>query len=293
MSFQSRRPKAVLRTYPNWFYLPAGFVFGIFFIVPTALAFYFSMTRWTLFNATFIGLANYVAFLGDPQLMSGLRNTLIYAVLTSGLKVIIALPLAMLLTSNIRLKGILRSIIFFPVLVSTVAVGITFASLMQPSVGLINTFLGFLGLPHPDWLGNPVFALYSVALVDVWKGVGIAMVLFIAGIMSIPLDYFDAARLEGGTWTTFLHVILPLSRNASFTVILLSFIGGLRTFDLIWTMTHGGPGFASDVLTSVIYKEYQAGFYGLSTAGNVVLFILVTIIVYPLMRFFNRLEIEL
>jgi raffinose/stachyose/melibiose transport system permease protein len=132
-----------------------------------------------------------------------------------------------------------------------------------------------------------------VALVDVWKGIGIAMVIFIAGILSIPLDFFDTARLEGGTWVKFRHVILPLSRNATFTVILLSFIGGLRTFDLIWTMTRGGPGFASDVLTSVIYKEYQAGFYGLSTAGNVVLFILVTILVYPLMRFFNRKELEL
>ena len=162
MTIHTRRPKAVLHTYPNWFYLPAALVFGVFFIVPTALAFYFSLTRWTLFNATFIGLDNYVAFLRDPQLMSGLRNTLIYAILTSGLKVVIALPLAMLLTSNIRLKGLLRGIIFFPVLVSTVAVGITFASLMQPSVGLINTFLGFLGLPHPDWLGNPAIALYSV-----------------------------------------------------------------------------------------------------------------------------------
>jgi raffinose/stachyose/melibiose transport system permease protein len=172
-------------------------------------------------------------------------------------------------------------------------VGITFAALMQPSVGLINTALGFFGLPRPDWLGDPGLALYSVVLVDVWKGVGIAMVIFIAGILSIPEEYFDAARLEGGTWVKFRHVILPLARNATFTVILLSFIGGLRTFDLIWTMTRGGPGFASDVLTSVIYKEYQAGFYGLSTAGNVVLFILVTIIVYPLMRFFNRLELEL
>jgi raffinose/stachyose/melibiose transport system permease protein len=218
---------------------------------------------------------------------------MIYAVLTSGLKVVIALPLAMLLTSRIRLKGLLRGMIFFPVLVSTVAVGITFATLMQPSIGLINTALGALGLPTPDWLGNPKLALYSVVLVDVWKGIGLAMVIFIAGILSIPVEYFEAAKLEGGTWVAFRHVILPLARNASFTVILLSFIGGLRTFDLIWTMTHGGPGFASDVLTSVIYKEYQAGFYGLSTAGNVVLFILVTLIVYPLMRFFNRLELEL
>jgi raffinose/stachyose/melibiose transport system permease protein len=287
------RSRAVMRTYPNWFYLPAALVFGVFFIVPTALAFYFSLTRWTLFNATFIGLDNYVSFLGDARLMAGLRNTLIYAVLTSGLKVLIALPLAMLLTSKIHLKGLFRGIIFFPVLVSTVAVGITFSVLMQPSAGLINTVLGFFGLPQPQWLGNPDLALYSVALVDVWKGIGIAMVIFMAGILSIPQDYFDTARLEGGTWVKFRHVIIPLSRNATFTVILLSFIGGLRTFDLIWTMTHGGPGFASDVLTSVIYKEYQAGFYGLSTAGNVVLFILVTIIVYPLTRFFNSQEIEL
>ncbi len=290
---ESTRPKAVLRTYPNWFYLPAGFVFGVFFVVPTILAFYFSLTRWSLFDSTFIGLDNYRTFLGDPMLMSGLRNTLIYAVLTSGFKVIIALPLAMLLTSNVHLKGLFRSLIFFPVLVSTVAVGITFSTLMQPTTGLINVTLRSLGLPAPDWLGNPNLALYSVAIVDVWKGIGIAMVIFIAGISSIPLDYFEAARLEGGAWVKFRHVILPLSRNATFTVILLSFIGGLRTFDLIWTMTKGGPGFASDVLTSVIYKEYQAGFYGLSTAGNVVLFVLVTIIVYPLMRFFNRREIEL
>ncbi len=270
------KPQAVLLTYPNWFYLPAALVFGVFFLVPTVLSFYFSLTRWSLFDAKFIGFDNFALFLSDPQLLSGLRNTLIYAVLTSGLKVIIALPLAMLLTSR-----------------STVAVGITFSTLMHPSIGLINTALGSIGLPTPDWLGNPRLALFSVALVDVWKGIGLAMVIFIAGILSIPVEYFEAAKLEGGAWVAFRHVILPLSRNASFTVILLSFIGGLRTFDLIWTMTHGGPGFASDVLTSVIYKEYQAGFYGLSTAGNVVLFILVTAIVYPLMRFFQGKELEL
>lgn len=287
------RSQAVLRTYPNWFYLPAAVVFGVFFLVPTVLAFYFSMTRWSLFDATFIGFQNYIDFIGDPQLTAGLRNTIIYAVMTSGLKTILGLLIAMLLTSSIRLKTLFRGIIFFPALVSTIAVGITFAVLMQPSIGLINTALRAVGLPGLDWLGNPGLALYSVALVDVWKGVGIATVIFIAGILSIPFDYYDAARLEGGTWVKFRHVILPLSRNATFTVIILSFIGGLRSFDLIWTMTHGGPGFASDVLTSVIYKEYQAGFYGLSTAGNVILFVLVTILVYPLMRFFNRLELEL
>src|SRR5262245_50912203 len=106
------RPRSVLRTYPYWFYLPAALVFAVFFLVPTALSFYFSFTRWSLFDATFIGIDNYVTFLGDPMLLAGLRNTIIYAVLTSGLKVVISLPLAMLLTSSIRLKGLLRSIVF-------------------------------------------------------------------------------------------------------------------------------------------------------------------------------------
>jgi raffinose/stachyose/melibiose transport system permease protein len=287
------RAKSVMRSYPYWFYLPAGILFLVFFLIPTAMSFYYSLTRWSLFDATFIGLDNYITFFDDPQLKLAFRNTIIYALLTSGLKVTIGLPLAMLLTSRVKFHGFFRSVIYFPVLVSTIAVGITFYALMQPTTGLINITLRNFGVPRIDWLGNPDMALYSVALVDVWKGIGLAMVIFMAGIQSIPLDYYDAARLEGGAWIEFRHVILPLSRNASFTVILLSFIGGLRSFDLIWAMTHGGPGFASDVLTSVIFKQYQAGFYGLSTAGNVVMFLLVTLIAYPLMRFFNRMELEL
>jgi raffinose/stachyose/melibiose transport system permease protein len=287
------QPLTIARMYSHWFYLPALIVFGIFFLVPTAYAFYISLNRWTLFDTTFIGLQNYERFFRDPQLTIALQNTFIYAFLTSGAKVVISLPLAVLLTTGLRLQSFFRSVIFFPVLVSAVAVGITFSTLMQPSDGLINLALGAIGLPQPNWLGDPALALYSVALVDIWKGIGIATLIFIAGITSIPQEYFDAASLEGGPWVKFRHVILPLSRNATFTVILLSLIGGFRTFDIIWTTTRGGPGFASDVLTSVIYKQYQAGFYGISAAGNVVLFILILAIVYPMMRFFNSRELEL
>jgi raffinose/stachyose/melibiose transport system permease protein len=279
--------------YPHWFYLPAGIVFGVIFVAPTLLSFYYSLTRWTLFDAQFIGLDNFVQFFKEPALMSGARNSIVYAVVTSALKVILGLLLATLLTSRLHLRNLLRSIVFFPVLVSTVAVGLTFAVLMHPSNGLINRTLEVVGIDGPAWLSDPSIALLSVALVDVWKGIGLALVIFVAAIMSIPEDYFDTARLEGGAWVKFRHVILPLSRNATFTVILLSFIGGLRSFDLIWTMTHGGPGFASDVIASTIFKQYQAGFYGLATAGNVILFIAVTLLVFPMMRFFNRHEVEL
>jgi raffinose/stachyose/melibiose transport system permease protein len=181
--------------------------------------------------------------------------------------------------------------VFFPVLVSTVGVGITFTVLMHPTNGMINEGLAMLGIKGPGWLTNPSLALYSVALVDVWKGVGLATVIYIAGIVAIPKDYYEAARIDGATkLQNFFYVTLPLCRPATVTVIILSFIGGLRTFDLIWAMTRGGPGFASDTVASVIYKQYQAGFYGLSTAGNVVLFALIAVLVVPLTMLLNRRE---
>jgi raffinose/stachyose/melibiose transport system permease protein len=165
---------------------------------------------------------------------------------------------------------------------------------MNPDQGLINDALAVVGIDGPAWLTDPSYALLSVALVDVWKGVGLATVIYIAGIVSIPSEYFEAAKVDGaGPWDNFRRIILPLARPATVTVILLSLIGGLRSFDLIWAMTRGGPGFTSDVIASVIYKQYQAGFYGLSTAGNVVLFLVVTAIVFPLSRLLNRKEVDL
>ena len=277
--------------YPAWFFLPAAIIYGVLFLLPTFASLYFSLTRWTLFNSTFIGLDNFAQFLREPFLIKGLINTVLYAVITSSLKVVLGLMLAVLLTSQIAARGYLRSVVFFPVLVSTVGVGITFTILMHPTQGMINEALAMIGIKGPGWLVNPSLALFSVALVDVWKGVGLATVIYIAGIVAIPKDYYEAARIDGSTkFQSFLYVTLPLCRPATVTVILLSFIGGLRTFDLIWAMTRGGPGFASDTVASVIYKQYQAGFYGLSTAGNVVLFILIAILVVPLTMWLNRRE---
>ena len=285
-----RRPRS---PYPTWFYLPAAIVYTILFLVPTFASFYFSLTRWSLFEFEFIGLDNFVQFFREPALVTGLVNTVIYGVVTSGLKVVLGLLLGVLLTSQIIARGFLRSVVFFPVLVSTIGVGITFQVLMDPFGGVINETLAVFGIDGPGWLTDPRYALLSVALVDVWKGVGLATVIYIAGIVSIPQEYFEAARVDGATPVQqFWHVLLPLARPATVTVIILSLIGGLRSFDLIWAMTRGGPGFTSDVIASVIYKQYQAGFYGLSTAGNVILFILVTLLVFPLNWFLRRRELR-
>lgn len=280
--------------YPNWFYLPAGLVYGVLFIVPTFASFYFAFTRWSLAETEFIGFDNFVTFFTEPRLATGFTNTLVYAVVTSLSKVVLGLALAVLLTSGIFARGYLRAVVFFPVLVSTIGVGITFKVLLDPFNGIVNRALAAVGIDGPGWFTDPSLALLSIAAVDVWKGLGLATLIYIAGIVAIPHEYYEAARVDGASgWATFRNVTLPLVRPATVTVVILSLIGGLRSFDLIWAITGGGPGFASDTIASVIYKQYAAGFYGLSTAGNVILFVVVTAIVLPLYLFINRKSKEL
>lgn len=282
------------REYSYFFLLPAALVFGALFLVPVLLSFFFAFTRWTLTEWNLVGWDNFITFFSEPSLNIGFRNTLLYAVFTSGLKVILGFLLGAFLCGPLRTRDYLRSIIFFPTILSTIAVGITFSTLMHPSKGLINGLLQLIGIPGPDWLGNPHLALFSVILVDVWKGVGMATVIYIAGINAIPKDYYEALMIDGGSsFHKVWYITLPLSRPAMNSVILLSFIGGLRSFDLIWTMTKGGPGFATDLIASIIYKQYSGGFYGLATAGNVILFILIAILVVPLNRFLTKSEVAL
>ena len=136
-------------------------------------------------------------------------------------------------------------------------------------------------------------ALFSVAAVDVWKGLSIATVIFIAGIQSIDKTYYEAAMVDGANfWQRLVNITIPLSRSAMNSIIILSFIGGLRSFDLIWAMTGGGPGFATDVMASIIYKQYAAGYYGLSTAGNVIMFVVIAVIAFPLQKWLLSKEVE-
>jgi len=289
-----RKRRPIKSYYPSWFFIPTIALYVVFFAIPTFASFYFSLTRWSLFDSQFIGFANFVQFFQDPQLYTSFIHTLIYAVITSGSKVIIGFFLAVLLTGPVVGRGYLRAVVFFPVLISTIGVGIMFKSLLDPFHGMVNGVLGFFGLPQPGWFTDPNLALYTIAGVDVWKGIGIATLIFMAGIVAIPNEYYEAAKIDGASsWNILRLITIPLTRGATATVIILSLIGGLRSFDIIWATTGGGPGFTSDVIASVIYKQYQAGFYGLSTAGNVVLFLVVTVIMVPLSYFLNRKQVEL
>lgn len=281
--------------------VPIALIYFVFFVIPTLVSLFFSMTRWSLFDWQFVGLENFRMYFKEASLAIGFKNTLFYAVVTSSLKVVLGLALAMLLTGPIRARGYLRSVVFFPVLVSTVGVGFTFSVLLDPFHGPIN--MAIINLADkvgittygPGWLTDPtMLPLFSVALVDVWKGVGMATVIYMAGLSSISQEYYEAAAVDGASaWNRFRNITLPLVFPATASVVMLSFIGGLRYFDLIWAMTNGGPGFLSDVIASINYKQYQAGFYGLATAGNVILLLFVLILVLPMYRYINKRQQEL
>ena len=281
------------KMYSTWFLVPAMIVFLLIFIIPTMASFFFSMTVWDFKNWRFTGLDNFIMFFSERSLNIGIKNTLIYAVLTSGIKVILAFFIAVFLTGKIKTKNIQRSIIFFPNLVSTMAIGITFTAMMHPTRGLINRALSTFVESKINWLGNPDLALFSIIGVDIWKGLSIATVIYVAGIQAIDRTYYEAAEIDGANGRQKLFAITaPLARPAMNSVIILSFIGGLRSFDLIWAMTGGGPGFATDVMASIVYKQYAAGFYGLSTAGNVIMFIMIALLAFPLQKFLLSREVD-
>lgn len=279
------------KIYTLWFLIPSTIIFSIFFLIPLVSSLFYSLTVWDFKSFTFVGLDNFKMFFSERSLSTSVIHTLIYAFLTCALKVILAFFIAIFLTSKIKTKNFLRSVVFFPNLVSTIAVGITFAALMHPTKGLFNLVLSTLGAGRIDFLGNTSLALFSVIFTDVWKGVGVATVIYVSGIQSIDKTYYEAASIDGANgWERLKNITIPLVRPAMNSVIILSLIGGLRSFDLIWAMTGGGPGFATDVVSSVVYKQYAAGFYGLSTAGNVIMFILIAVIAYPLQRFLLKRE---
>ncbi len=283
--------KQLKNLYSFWFVVPALVIFCVFFLYPILTSFYYSLTVWNFDTATFCGLDNYRMFFSENALSSSVVHTLIYAFLTSGLKVVLAFFIAIFLCSKIKTKDFIRSAVFFPNLVSMMAVGLTFSALMHPTKGLFNIVLNLFGAGGIDFLGNEKLALYSVIATDVWKGLSISVVIYIAGIQSIDKTYYEAASIDGASSGQKLrHITLPLVAPSQNSIIILSLIGGLRSFDLIWAMTAGGPGFATDVMASVIYKQYAYGFYGLSTAGNVIMLILISLIAFPLQHILNKRE---
>ncbi len=274
--------------------IPAALLYFTFFILPTFTSFYFSLTNWNLFGSQFIGLDNFVQFFKEESLVIGLKNTFIYTGVSLFLKMVLGLFLALALNMKLKTQSYLRVVFFFPYVISTLAIGLIFNAILHPS-GVLNKVLEFIGLGFlsQKWLTDPNIVIYTVSFIEVWKFLGVCAVILIAGLKSIPESYYEAARVDGvNRRTSFFHITLPLLRSSLNTVFILSLIGGLRSFEIVYVLTQGGPGHYSELLSTVIYKQFANGYYGLATAGSVIMFVVVSIIVFPVYIYLTKKEIQ-
>lgn len=241
------------------FIMPALIIYLTFYIIPMFNGLYYSMTDWNGMSPTkkFVGLSNYAKIFTDAETLKAVSNTLIYTIVVTSLSIVIGFVLALALEKASRMNYVYRTIIFAPAVLSPVVASFIWKYMYSPNSGIINTILQGIGLDFlkKDWLGNPKLALYSVMLVPLWQWGGNVMIVFLAGLMNISPDYYDAAAIDGvNGWQKVRYIIIPLIKPAIVFNVIISTIGSLKTFDFIFIMTNGGPGFSSEVLTLRIYK---------------------------------------
>lgn len=294
-----RKKKQWWRNYAIWFILPAFLLYGVFVMLPTFSSIYLSFTSWDGLSSDirYIGLDNFKEIWDSPRVRNALKNTIIVAIALVLLENVVALALAILVDQVRWLRNFFRSIFYFPVLMSGIIMGFIWMIILNYNFGVVNQLLDTLGLGalKADWLGNPDFALLSIILSTVWKASGYYMIIYLAGLQGIPQELLEAASIDGaGKWKQFVHVTFPLLAGATTVCVMLSMIGSLKLFDQIAVMTNGGPGFATETLTYIIYRvAFGEGRQGFGTALAIVLFILILIISLIQIRLLRKREVQM
>lgn len=284
--------------YPFYFSVGAIVLYSLFMVVPGLMGFYLSFTDWNRYSSEieFIGLQNFALIFSRQNYGHSISNTIIFTILTIVLKTVIALMLALLLTRGLkRFANFHRVIIYLPAILPMIVVGIVFRSILHPTTGVLNVFLRGVGLDFlaQRWLTDPQIALYSVIFVDTWKGIGFIMVILIAGLQVIPSEYYEAARIDGANeWDELWKITLPLLTPTLTVTTVLNLLYGLKVFDVVWVLTNGGPGYATETVYTMVFKEFSKGRYGVSTALSTLLFLVMTICGYWLINAMHSKELE-
>jgi multiple sugar transport system permease protein len=270
----------------------------VFYIWPMLQTFYFSFTEWGPFgDAVWTALANYRELFHGPEFLMALRNTLVYTVLSVSITEAIALVLAVLLNQKLRGMSVYRTLYFIPVVTMPVAIGLVWRWLYNSDYGIINYLLSLVGIQGANWLSDPDLALYAIVVVDVWSGLGYALVLFLAGLQTIPGEYYDAASVDGaGALVKFFRITLPLLSPTVFFVTVISLINSLQVFDLIFVMISSGRGASTspviDQTQSLVYLFYKNTFVineqGQGAAVVLTLFIIIVLITFAQFRLQRR-----
>jgi len=244
---------------------PALFVIGVFFFVPVLAALAMSLTDFDIYaladvrNLRLVGLGNYVQLLRTPLFWQAFGNTLYFVVVGVPLSIVVSFGAALLLHSPlVRFRGVFRTALFAPVVTTLVAVAVIWRYLFNPDYGLLNYALDGVGIPRVDWLGDPHWAMPAIILFAVWKNFGYNMIIFLAGLQSIPPPLYEAARVDGASaWRQFRHITLPMLAPIVAMVNVLTIAGYFQLFAEPYVMTQGGP---LQSTVSVLYFMYEEGF---------------------------------
>jgi len=283
-----RRPaRRVLRnTAIGWsFILPNFAGFAVLTLVPVVLLFYYAFTDWNVFGgAQWSGTANFQQMVGDSSFWTALRNTFYYSAVHIPLTFVVALALALLLNRKLRGVAFFRTVAFFPYVTSIVAVAQVWNMLFSPEFGPINDFLRLVGVDNPPgWTVSGGWSMPAVIIVGTWRDMGYYMLLFLAGLQTVPRELHEAAKIDGASaWQRLRNVTMPCLRPTTFFVTVMLTINSFKVFDLILLLTHGGPGQSTLVLSQYIYqKGFEENQFGYASAISIVLFavcFLVTIV---------------
>ncbi|WP_406154901.1 sugar ABC transporter permease [Streptomyces sp. NBC_00882] len=270
-------------TPPWWFALPALLLFAFVVLVPSVRGVYYAFTDWDGLDPqfSFVGLGNFADMFNDADAMQAVWHTLLIAVSITVIQNAVGLLLALGVNTAIKSRNLLRVFLFAPAVITPIVTAYLWRNLLGPD-GAVNTLLGAVGLDgrQQDWLGSPSLALWAVVGVIVWQFAGYSMVIFLAGLQSVPQEIHEAAALDGaGPVRRFWSVTRPLLAPAFTINLMLSIIGGIKLFDQVYALTGGGPGHATDTLSTLIYKDaFTLGEFGYSIALAVVLTIIVAVV---------------
>ncbi|WP_163538070.1 sugar ABC transporter permease [Gracilibacillus sp. YIM 98692] len=281
------------KTYSFKLVIPWFVIFILFFMGPTLAGFYFAFTNWNLTDANFVGLANFKEIFSNPSMSGAFTNTFFFMIVTVVVKVTVAMLLAILVNQKLKTQNFLRGAFFFPVLMTFVATGVIFKALLHPETGFINTMLSTIGLESlaMGWLIDPDIVMLSIAGIDIWKGLGFNMVIFLAGLQSISKEYYEAAEIDGASaWQRFRNITFPLLTPILHANIILTVIQGMKVFDLVLVTTGGGPGYSSVVINTFVFDAFSMGRYGLAVSGELLLFIIIVLFTIILRIFLGKRE---
>jgi len=270
------RASKSMSKWSGWTFILPNFVgFAILTLVPVLVLFYMSFTEWNVFGGSeWIGLDNFTRLIADESFHTALFNTLYYAALHIPLTLLASLGLAMLLNTKLRGLAFFRTVAFFPYITSIVAVAVVWNMLFSPDMGVINQALRSIGISDPPgWTQSTAWAMPAVIIVGTWREAGYYMLLFLAGLQTVPKELYEAARTDGANaWQQFTNVTLPCLRPTTFFVVIILTIQSLKVFDLVLVMTNGGPGQSTLVLSQFIYNQgFVNNEFGYGASAAVVL----------------------